>query len=60
MALRKTVCEWHQKRVGVQRIDDGWRNLALLHHQVKSLKMQPYADQNYPKWLYPALLRHRV
>mmetsp|Transcript_25792 Transcript_25792/g.61186 ORF Transcript_25792/g.61186 Transcript_25792/m.61186 type:complete len:640 (-) Transcript_25792:150-2069(-) len=33
MALRKTVCEWHQKRVGVQRIDDGWRNLAFLHHQ---------------------------
>lgn len=33
MALRKTVCEWHQKRVGVQRIDDGWRNLALMHHQ---------------------------
>mmetsp|Transcript_13539 Transcript_13539/g.33165 ORF Transcript_13539/g.33165 Transcript_13539/m.33165 type:complete len:636 (+) Transcript_13539:85-1992(+) len=33
MALRRTVCEWHQKRVGVQRIDDGWRNLALLHHQ---------------------------
>uniref|UniRef100_A0A6T6SEE8 PH domain-containing protein n=1 Tax=Hemiselmis tepida TaxID=464990 RepID=A0A6T6SEE8_9CRYP len=33
MALRKTVCEWHQKRVGVQRIDDGWRNLGVLHHQ---------------------------
>ena len=33
MALRKTVCEWHQKRVGVQRIDDGWRNLAFIHHQ---------------------------
>mmetsp|Transcript_4731 Transcript_4731/g.9366 ORF Transcript_4731/g.9366 Transcript_4731/m.9366 type:complete len:639 (+) Transcript_4731:47-1963(+) len=33
MALRKTVCEWHQKRVGVQRIDDGWRNLAVVHHQ---------------------------
>ena len=44
MALRKTVCEWHQKRVGVQRIDDGWRNLALLHHQVKYiyfLNMEP-------------------
>lgn len=33
MALRKTVCEWHVKRVGVQRIDDGWRNLAFIHHQ---------------------------
>jgi len=59
MALRKTVCEWHQKRVGVQRIDDGARNLALLHHQDFPVlhSFSPLIlgkPQDWGRWIHPA------